>query len=57
VLLTIVAMNIFPIGEPTTASGLEYAKASEIKPFSFQSIVISQGVIPKNIFNSLYRLL
>jgi Na+/H+-dicarboxylate symporter len=51
VLLAIVAMNIFPIGEPTTASGLEYAKASEIKPFSFHDMIMS--FIPKNIFNSL----
>jgi Na+/H+-dicarboxylate symporter len=51
VLLAIVAMNILPIGELTTASGLEYAKASEIKPFSFHDMIMS--FIPKNIFNSL----
>ena len=51
VLLAIIAMNIFPIGEPTTASGLEYAKANEIKPFSFYDMIMS--FIPKNVFNSL----
>jgi len=51
VLLAIIAMNLFPIGEPTNATGLEYAKASEIKPFSFYDMIMS--FIPKNVFNSL----
>ncbi len=51
VLLAIIAMNIAPIGEPTPLDGLEYAKASQIAPFSFQAMILS--FIPTNIFNSL----
>ena len=51
VLLAIIVMNIFPIGEPMSAKGLEYAKATEIKPFSFHDMIIS--FIPSNVFNSL----
>ena len=51
VLLAIIAMNIAPIGEPTPLEGLEYAKASQIAPFSFQTMILS--FIPTNIFNSL----
>ncbi|NOZ90947.1 MAG: dicarboxylate/amino acid:cation symporter, partial [Epsilonproteobacteria bacterium] len=51
VLLAIVVMNIVHIGEPMSVSGLEYAKASEIKPFSFHDMIMS--FIPSNVFNSL----
>lgn len=51
VFLAIVVMNIVPIGEPISSEGLEYAKASEIAPFSFQAMILS--FIPTNIFNSL----
>ena len=51
VLLAIIVMNIFPIGEPISSAGLEYAKASTIKPFSFHNMVMS--FIPSNVFNSL----
>jgi Na+/H+-dicarboxylate symporter len=50
-LLAIVAMNIFPIGEPTSSSGLVYEKASQIKPFSLEAMLVS--FIPTNIFHSL----
>lgn len=51
VLLAIIAMNIFSIGEVVDSSGLEYAKASTIAPFSFESMILS--FIPTNIFHSL----
>jgi len=51
VLLAIIVMNIVHIGEPMSANGLEYAKASEIKPFSFHDMIMS--FIPSNVFNSL----
>ena len=51
VFLAILVMNIFPIGEPVSAEGLEYAKAAEIKPFSFHDMMMS--FIPSNVFNSL----
>lgn len=51
VLLAVIAMNIFSIGEPITSTGLEYAKAAEIKPFSFHDMIMS--FIPSNVFNSL----
>jgi len=51
VFLAILVMNIFPIGEPVSADGLEYAKAAEIKPFSFHDMIMS--FIPSNVFNSL----
>jgi len=51
VLLAIIVMNIFPIGEPVSSAGLEYAKASTIKPFSFHDMIMS--FIPSNVFNSL----
>ena len=51
VLLAIVAMNIFPIGEAVSAEGLEYKKASQIAEFSLQTMILS--FIPTNIFNSL----
>jgi Na+/H+-dicarboxylate symporter len=51
VFLAIIAMNIAPIGEATSLEGLEYAKASQIAPFSFKTMILS--FIPTNIFNSL----
>ena len=50
-LLAIIIMNIFPIGEPVSAQGLEYAKASEVAKFSLSAMILS--FIPENIFNSL----
>ena len=49
--LAIVAMNIFPIGEPVSSDGLVYEKASGIKPFSLEAMLVS--FIPTNIFHSL----
>lgn len=51
VLLAIVAMNIFGIGEAVSGEGLEYAKAGTITPFSFEGMILS--FIPTNIFASL----
>ena len=51
VLLAIVAMNLFSIGEAVSTDGLVYAKASTIAPFSLSSMLLS--FIPTNIFNSL----
>ncbi|MEA1981942.1 MAG: dicarboxylate/amino acid:cation symporter, partial [Campylobacterota bacterium] len=51
VLLAIVAMNLFAIGEQVSREGLEFAKASSIAPFSLESMILS--FIPTNIFNSL----
>ena len=51
VLLAIIAMNVVHIGEPMSSAGLEYAKATEIKPFSFHDMIMS--FIPSNVFNSL----
>ena len=49
--LAIVAMNLVSIGEPTTTSGLVYEKATSIKPFSLEAMLVS--FIPTNIFHSL----
>ena len=49
--LAIILMNIFPIGEPTSSLGLVYEKASTIKPFSLEEMLVS--FIPTNIFHSL----
>lgn len=51
VFLAILVMNLFPVGEPVSSAGLEYAKATEIKPFSFHDMIMS--FIPSNVFNSL----
>ena len=51
VLAAIAAMNMVPIGEVVSAEGLEYAKASEVAPFSFSGMILS--FIPANIFNAL----
>lgn len=51
VVIAVVSMNLVPIGEAVTAEGLEYAKATQIAPFSFKSMILS--FIPTNIFHSL----
>ena len=51
VMAAIVAMNLFPIGEPVSASGLEYARADKVEPFSLSKMLLS--FIPTNIFNAL----
>jgi len=51
VVLAIVAMNIFPIGEHVNGANLEYAKASTIAPFSLETMLLS--FIPTNIFHAL----
>lgn len=51
VVLAIVAMNIFHIGEHISSEGLEFAKAQEIAPFSLEAMLLS--FIPTNIFHSL----
>ncbi len=51
VILAIIAMNLFPIGETVPAEGLAYDKAKEVAPFSLQAMFLS--FIPTNIFNAL----
>ncbi|MDF1878614.1 dicarboxylate/amino acid:cation symporter [Sulfurimonas sp. SAG-AH-194-C20] len=51
VVLAIVAMNIFHIGEHMSSEGLEFAKAQAIAPFSIEAMLLS--FIPTNIFHSL----
>jgi len=51
VLLAILAMNIFHIGEVVSHEGLNYAKAATIAPFSFETMILS--FIPTNVFASL----
>ena len=51
VLLAIIVMNLFPIGEKVSVEGLEYAKAAEVVEFSLQEMILS--FIPTNIFNAL----
>ena len=51
VFLAIVMINIFPIGEAISRDGLEFAKASNVAPFSFSSMILS--FIPTNIFHAL----
>jgi len=51
VIVAIVAMNIFAIGEVVSSEGLEYAKAATIAPFSFEAMILS--FIPTNIFHAL----
>ena len=47
----IIAINLFPIGEHVSSAGLVYEKASQIKPFSLEDMLVS--FIPTNIFHSL----
>ncbi len=51
VVTAIIVMNIFPIGSPISADGLEFAKASTVAEFSLSAMLLS--FIPTNIFNSL----
>ena len=51
VLLAILAMNIFNIGEIVSNEGLKYAKASSMAPFSLEHMLLS--FIPTNVFASL----
>ncbi|PNV83104.1 MAG: dicarboxylate/amino acid:cation symporter [Sulfurimonas sp.] len=51
VFTAILAMNLIPIVEAVSAHGLEYAKASEVAPFSFGAMILS--FIPANIFHAL----
>jgi len=51
VLLAIVVMDTLSVGEPISSAGLEFAKAGSLKPFSFESMILS--FIPTNIFNAL----
>jgi Na+/H+-dicarboxylate symporter len=51
VLLAIIAMNVFNIGEVISSQGLEYKKASEVAEFSAEAMLLS--FIPTNIFKAL----
>ncbi len=51
VLLAIIMMNIFSIGEVVSAEGLSYDKASDLDEFSGSAMVLS--FIPTNIFQAL----
>lgn len=51
VLLAIIAINIFPIGESVSPEGLSYTKADSVAPFSLQAMFLS--FIPTNIFHAL----
>ena len=50
VILAILAINIFPIGEIASSEGLEFAKANTVAPFSFEAMLLS--FIPINIFSA-----
>jgi len=50
VFLAILAMNLVHIGTPTSAAGLEFAKASQVAPFSLSAMILS--FIPTNVFHS-----
>lgn len=51
VILAIIAMNIFGIGEHVSSAGLEFEKAKTLAPFSFETMILS--FIPVNIFAAL----
>ncbi|WP_456406159.1 dicarboxylate/amino acid:cation symporter [Thiolapillus sp.] len=51
VLLAVVAMNLFPIGEAVSAEGLSYDRARDVAPFSLSAMLLS--FIPTNVFNAL----
>jgi len=51
VFTAITVMNIVPIGNEISVQGLEYSKASEVAPFSFDTMILS--FIPTNIFHAL----
>ncbi len=51
VMLAIVAMNLFPIGDAVSSAGLSYDKAKDVAPFSLSAMLLS--FIPTNIFSAL----
>ncbi|WP_456375662.1 dicarboxylate/amino acid:cation symporter [Thiolapillus sp.] len=51
VLLAIIAMNLFPIGDAVSAEGLTYDRARNVAPFSLGSMLLS--FIPTNVFKAL----
>ena len=51
VLLAIIVMNVAGIGESVSQQGLHFAKAHDVKPFSFETMIL--GFIPTNVFSSL----
>lgn len=51
VVIAIIVMNIFGIGEHVSSVGLEFAKAKTLAPFSFEAMILS--FIPTNIFAAL----
>lgn len=51
VLLAIMAMNLFPIGEAVSSAGLSYDRAKDVAPFSLGAMLLS--FIPTNVFNAL----
>ena len=51
VVAAILAMNLFPIGEPVSAEGLSYERAEKVEPFSLSKMLLS--FIPTNIFDAL----
>ena len=50
VILAIIAINLFPIGELSSTEGLEFAKAKTVAPFSLEAMLLS--FIPINIFSA-----
>jgi proton glutamate symport protein len=51
VLLAIIAMNLFPIGEAVSSQGLAFARAESVEPFSLERMLLS--FIPTNVFQAL----
>lgn len=51
VLLAIVAMNIFNIGDAIDSTGLAFDKAASVQDVTFSSMILS--FIPTNVFNAL----
>lgn len=51
VLLAIVAMNIFNIGDAIDSTGLAFQKAASVQDVTFSSMILS--FIPTNVFNAL----
>jgi Na+/H+-dicarboxylate symporter len=51
VLLAVIAMNVFPIGEAVSSAGLSYDKAKDVAPFSLSAMLLS--FIPTNVFSAL----
>lgn len=51
VVVAIIAMNIFGIGEQISSEGLEFSRAKSVAPFSLEAMLLS--FIPTNVFRSL----